>query len=152
MDDSIELNVDIQVSEKNEENILILTDIVEKGPEFIDKSLDQELYANGETGSEIIELNSTIEDDSKKNSLSNPDLLNISLDSPGMDNDTSTPTEPAHIDNTAGNPEFTDHQLKAVLEKIIEEKFSQRIDAILFQVVEKVVAKEIAEIKKAMAE
>ncbi len=124
MDDTTQLNRGVEEREHNEEYIIDLTDIVEKGPAFIDKTPDKESLSNGETSNdEIIELTSLTEDDSHKDK----------------------------IDVPINNPQLTDQQLETVLEKIIKEKFSQKIETTIFQVVEKVVEKEIADIKKSIA-
>ena len=126
MNDSTQLNKGVEERENNEEYIIDLTDIVEKGPDFIDKAPDKESFSNGETGNdEIIELTGMVEDDSN-----GYEIDDVSID----------------------HPQLTEQQLETVLEKIIKEKFSQKIEPIIFQVVEKVVAKEIADIKKTMAE
>ncbi len=48
--------------------------------------------------------------------------------------------------------EFTDKQLESILEKIIREKFSEKIESLLFQTVEKIVKEEIANIKTKLGE
>ncbi len=55
-------------------------------------------------------------------------------------------------EKTVPVPEFTDQQLENALAKVIREEFSHKIEPILFQVVEKIVAEEIANIKKKLNE
>ncbi|OQY00270.1 MAG: hypothetical protein B6I26_08605 [Desulfobacteraceae bacterium 4572_130] len=44
--------------------------------------------------------------------------------------------------------DLNDRVFKAAIEKIIKEKFAQKIEPIFFEIVEKVVKKEIAKVKK----
>ena len=158
MDDSTGINKEMAGKGKKEKKIIDLTDIVEKGPGFINKDLDKKSYSNEEIDNDdIIELTSTVEDDSDNSSdndlISNiDDLSNVVEDdaefSGLIDNDSfDYDSKSSH-----GNPQLTEQQIEIVLEKIINEKFSQKIETIILQVVEKVVAKEIADIKKTMAE
>ncbi len=154
MDDSTQLNRGVEERKNNEEYIIDLTDIVEKGPDFIDKAPDKESFSTGETGNdEIIELTSMVEDDSDRYEI---DVLSMSNDSPDIETEESSSVESESIkpynDVLVDHPQLTEQQLETVLEKIIKEKFSQKIETTIFQVVEKVVAKEIADIKKTMAE
>ena len=155
MEDSTQLNRDVEESKNNEECIIDLTDIVEKGPDFIDKAPDKESFSNGVTSNEeIIELTSMVEDDPDKDDI---DVLNMDNGSLGIETEELDMVEPAESIqpcNTASvePPQPTEQQLETVLEKIIKEKFSQKIETIIFQVVEKVVVKEIADIKKSIAE
>ena len=148
MNDSTQLNIGIEGKENNEEDIIDLTDIVEKGPDFIDKAPDKESFSNGETSNEnIIELTNMVEDHSDKdNDKDDIDQLNMSNDLQGI-NETEelslaeSESMKPYNDVSVDNLQITEQQLETVLEKIIKEKFSQKIETIIFQVVEKVVAK-----------
>ena len=57
-------------------------------------------------------------------------------------------TEPYSDKVVSDNFNIDQEQIEAILERIIEEKFAGKIESILFEVIEKVIEKQIVEIKE----
>ena len=96
-----------------------------------------------DTGAEIIELTEVAADDRE---LPETDL-------PGQGDLDMAATESLDDSREQGGPtmpEISREELEAALERVIERKFSQTIETVLFEVMEKVLKKEIADIKQAL--
>ncbi|MEH0022254.1 MAG: hypothetical protein V6Z89_21555 [Desulfobacter sp.] len=96
-----------------------------------------------DTGAEIIELTEVAADDRV---LPETDL-------PGQGDLDMTVTESPDDSREQGGPtmpEISREELEAALERVIERKFSQTIETVLFEVMEKVLKKEITDIKQAL--
>ncbi len=97
--------------------------------------------ANGDAfGEEIIELTDMVMD--SPDALAEDKIIEL--------------TDIVKNDATDINPEFpssfdlTSEQLEAALEKVIEKQFADKIQAILFQVVERVIEREITGIRESL--
>lgn len=129
---------------KAEEEILELTDIVMDAP------------VSGEDN-DIIDLTDIVND---KGMDLNPDIEKVETESSDIE-DFDTDFEPEekpitapvmnHDDERAPNvTNLTSEQIETALEKIIEKQFADKIETLLFQVMEKVIEREIAGIRESL--
>lgn len=155
---------DISGEENPDEGIIELTDIVEEG------SFDS-------TPDEIIELTDIVEDLNTDLDLDivREDSLEIQentgpenggfFEAEAFDHDleleidqtnpepSSDPVDASDTETAlglAGNVDVSPELFEAALEKVIEKRFADKIDSILFKVMEKVIEKEIVEIKASL--
>ena len=116
----------------SEDNIIELTDIVKKedtdfNPDVareegieVEEDLELDNEVFADKGLELEMFDKDIPVEQEKNILSDRDLS------------------------------VTQEQMEAALERVIEKKFADKIETILFEVMEKVIEKEIAEIKESL--
>ena len=96
---------------------------------------------------DVIELTDIVEDDADAGDDGMIELTDIVED----DGDMSEPAEtPVLAQAAAAAPEIRMEDLEAALERVIEAKFSDKIESILFEVMERVIEKEIAQIKESL--
>lgn len=91
-----------------------------------------------EQDDEIIELTQVVEE----NLSDGPDQEVIEL------SNISSQEGGSGMDESVMEPAFTREQMDAALERVIEKKFAGKIEKILFEVMEKVIEKEIADIRE----
>ncbi|MFA5905306.1 MAG: hypothetical protein WC836_15340 [Desulfobacula sp.] len=130
-------------ADRAEEEILELTDIVMDAP------------VSGEDN-DIIDLTDIVND---KGMDLNPDIEKVETESSDEDFDTDFEPEEKlitapvmnHDDERAPNvTSLTSEQIETALEKIIEKQFADKIETLLFQVMEKVIEREIAGIRESL--
>ena len=152
MADLTDWDDDISGTDEMDEDIIELTDIVDEG---IDNTVDDE---------QVIELTDIIEEESHDLNLDIvkeeigeseeafdledesliDDELEIEIDDPGVDE--SLPEDKHETDLPPGF-DLSPEMLETALERVVEKKFADKIETILFEVMEKVIEKEIKEIK-----
>ena len=98
---------------------------------------------------QIIELTDIVDnmDAASEDALPDDDIIELTdideaSDEPGVAD--GLDVEEALPDNAA----VSQQQMEAALERVIEKKFSEKIDVILFEVMERVISKEIKEIRE----
>lgn len=112
------------MADSNEDDIIELTQVAEDG--------------TPEEDQEILELTQMVEDQEEMPE----DESVVPGELPGMESDAG-PSEQALPDLSG----LTVEQLDAAIERVVEKKFSRQIEKILFEVTEKVIKKEIVDIK-----
>jgi hypothetical protein len=142
---------DILGGEKTDDGIIELMDIVNDDPEDISED-------------NIIELTDIVK---KEDTDFNPDVAreegieveeDLELDNEvfadkGLEleiSDKDIPVEQEKNILPDRDLSVTQEQMEAALERVIEKKFADKIETILFEVMEKVIEKEIAEIKESL--
>ncbi|WP_300464739.1 hypothetical protein [Desulfobacula sp.] len=133
-EDIIELTdiVEEGLDPATQEDLIELTDIVEEGTIDLDLGIVEETPVKDEENFEIedeIDFNEGFE---------------IEIDSPADE----VPMAPIETIEPAWESSVTQEQIAAALERVIEKKFAEKIDTLLFEVMERVVEQEIARIKK----
>ncbi len=120
--------------------------------EFIELSDIVPEGASGEDGEKIIDLLELAPDDGDDSAVPPITSGTESKGEPRI----STPVDGSVLGGSAGSldeKEMTSvsrADVEAALERVIEKKFSQTIEPILFEVMEKVIGKEIADIKASL--
>ncbi len=155
-DDGIIELTDIVKEDSNlstQEDVIELTDIVEE------KTTNLDLDIVKEVGFEVDETPEQEEDISfeeipfdevteMEDETSFEEGLELEIDD-STDDDSP---EPEELTVPSGDLSVSQEQVEAVLERIIEKKFAGKIETILFEVMERVIQKEIIEIKKSLQE
>ncbi|MCK5879860.1 MAG: hypothetical protein KAH24_08770, partial [Holophagae bacterium] len=111
-----------------------LTDIVEEGAIDLDLDIGEEEPVKGEENFEIedeIDFNEEFE---------------LEMDAPADD----VSVDPVETIEPAWESSVSQEQIEAALERVIEKKFAEKIDPILFEVIERVIEQEIAKIKESL--
>jgi len=128
--------------EKTDEDIVELTDIVDEGkdPSIQDDIIELTDIADVEktpsTQEDIIELTDIVEDQSAVLDLE----MNYPLD--------EVPVESVAVTEPGMELSVSQEQLETALERVIEKRFADKIDILLIEGMEKVIKKEIVEIKE----
>ncbi len=175
MNDLDELNNDIAKNTEDGKNIIELTDIVENGSDIkfdkdnkiieltnlvndddsFDDSTDPDLFSpdsdiNEPDFDEELDFSEDY-DFTEVSDIGKSDLINTYPDVTKVENDGADHANHQHLqvdtDISVTDVSLTDRQFESALEKVIEKKFAEKIETLLFQIVEKVVENEIADIK-----
>ncbi|MBU1342875.1 MAG: hypothetical protein KKE44_05545 [Proteobacteria bacterium] len=128
------------------EDVIELTDIVEE--ENIGLDLDSVEDGNINFDLDIVqeesfEVEETLE---PKADISFNEGLELGIEDTPDDDLVETEETVA----AAGELDVSQEQIEAALERVIEKKFGERIEILLFEVIEKVIEKEIVEIRESL--
>ncbi len=144
MSDLTDWDDDILSEDETDNGIIELTDIAEDDP---DNEVDET----------IIELTDIAEEDDSGLSLdiTTEDEVEIEEEFEGLELDleTQSPVEDVSDEietESVQDLSVTQEQLEAALERVIEKKFADKIEPILFEKMEKVIEREIADIKESL--
>lgn len=131
---------DLFIDEQTDEDLIELTDIV-------DDSTDSGLDIGIEEP--IIELTDVVaqENETLSPAESGPKMT---IDGSRLDDVPVVPATAAEGEVLDQGLKLTPEQIDAALERVIEKQYADRIQTILFQVMEKVIEKEIAGIKESL--
>ncbi len=130
MTDTIDWDDDILGEDEAEDYIIELTDIINDD-------------SKQTTEEDLIELTDVV----KEESFEEEENLELEVDEP--DDDLLIEPEEAN-DESFQDMDVSQEQVEAVLERVIEKKFADKIDSILFEVMERIIKKEIIEIKESL--
>ena len=128
--------------EKTDEEIVELTDIVDEGKEpstqddIIELTDIADVEKSSSTQEDIIELTDIVEDQSAVLDLE----MNYPLD--------EVPVESVAVTEPGMELSVSQEQLETALERVIEKRFADKIDILLIEGMEKVIKKEINQIKE----
>lgn len=161
---------DSQMDMNDKEDLIELTDIIQTDSESDHPVLDLSLLE--ETISEEVpellnpemELDDIKFDDADEDSIEDPfseedpfpDIVFDEQDPDPVEEKDTVPVEepePELPDDkliSDAGPVISSDQIEAALERVIEKKFAQKIESILFEVMERVIEKEIMEIKETL--
>ncbi len=131
---------DLFTDEKTEEDVIELTDIVESS---LDSGLD---IGMDDT---VIELTDMVGQERATLAPTETDSK-ITIDKSLFEDVPVVPAMTAGEGAPAQGLNLTPEQIDAALERVIEKQYADRIQTILFQVMEKVIEKEIAGIKESL--
>jgi hypothetical protein len=127
-------------NEVDDETIIELTDIAEEDAPGLGLDITTDDYLELEDQVEIedqIKVEDQVEVEKEFDGLE--------LETESLGEDVSNEIEVAAIQNL-----ITQEQVEAALERVIENKFADKIEAILFEKMEKVIEREIADIKESL--
>ena len=128
--------------EKTDEEIVELTDIVDEGKDpstqddIIELTDIADVEKSSSTQEDIIELTDIVEDQSAVLDLE----MNYPLD--------EVPVESVAVTEPGMELSVSQEQLETALERVIEKRFADKIDILLIEGMEKVIKKEINQIKE----
>ena len=150
-DDGIIELTDIVKEDSNlstQEDVIELTDIVEEKTTNLDLDIVKEVGFEVDETPEQEEGISFEEVTEMEDETSFEEGLELEIDD-STDDDSP---EPEELTVPSRDLSVSQEQVEAVLERIIEKKFAGKIETILFEVMERVIQKEIIEIKKSLQE
>ena len=148
---------DILGEDETDDYIIELTDIInedsgdaieEEVIELMDIVTDDSGDATEEAVTELTDIieDETIDFDLDIETEESDEGLEFKVDdSAGYDS-----LEPEELTESLGALSVTQEQIEAALERVIEKKFTDKIEIILFEVMEKVIEKEIVEIRESL--
>ena len=161
---------DFMKEEKTDEEIVELTDIVEGGKDLstqediIELTDIVDVEKSPSTQGDIIELMDIVEDQSAAsdldsvmeegiNSGENLELEDDIYFKEGLELEMNDPEDEVPVESIAVTEpgmelSVSQEQLEAALERVIEKRFADKIDILLIEGMEKVIKKEIVEIKE----
>jgi len=121
--------------DSNDDDIIELTQVAD------DKRPDDD--------QDVLELTQVVEDQDSVIELEDESIVTTEL--PQMDSDAVESSPEKSSDQV--QPDLSGmsmEQLEAAIERVVEKKFSRQIEKILFEITEKVIKKEIADIKEGL--
>ena len=114
---------DLSEDDQAEDAVIELTDIVDQGADTEEE--------------EILDLTEIVGDDRED--------LDLDIEAEG-DQEDSEPVASLNVEDL----DVTEEQVMAALERVIEKKFADKIETLLFEVLERVIQNEVAEIKESL--
>ncbi len=123
------------MADSNDDDIIELTQVVD------DKRPDDD--------QDVLELTQVVKDQDSVIELEDESIVTMEL--PQMDSDAVEISPEKSFDQV--QPDLSGmsmEQLEAAIERVVEKKFSRQIEKILFEITEKVIKKEIADIKEGL--
>jgi hypothetical protein len=145
---------------KQDDSIIELTDVVEDG-QGAEETLSDDILSDVEISDDsAIEL-TDIEEFNDIEMDAEPDVQEIEPEDPSrdeLDGNDSFSEEAIAVDKTSDSGEMSasdqlsisDEQIEAALERVIEKRFAEKIEPLLFDTMERVILQEIQKIKAAL--
>lgn len=153
MTDLTDWDDDISGEDNKEDTIIELADIVKEDDNVSALEDVIELIDIVEDGGSDLDLD-IVKEDNLQDKLSFDQELELEIDGPdSIEPDLIKPDEfiepgaIAEVEVDVQDFSVSQEQLEAALERVIEKKFADKIENILFEVMEKVIEKEITEIR-----
>lgn len=139
-------------TKQDDDSIIELTEVVEDGEDVEDTLSDDILSENEILDDSPFELTdmddfSDADMDFEETGMENP-AGDISSEEPSVSEETFVFGETSDVDEIP----VSEKQIEAALERVIEKKFAEKIEPLIFDTVERVILQEIKKIKAALLE